>query len=73
MFAEFAKIYSLLDLGLAYDLCTACSRIVYSAENWQMRGLLQQTLKCLAMRNINKTKHETTSTDRCMLGGEYFK
>ena len=29
MFADDAKIYSVLDLSLADDLCTACNRIVY--------------------------------------------
>ena len=69
MFADDAKIYSVLDLGLADDLCTACNRIAYWAENWQMRIA---TNKCLALRITNKTKHETTSADRYMLGGEYL-
>ena len=63
------KIYSVLDLGLADDLCTACNRTAYWAENWQMRIA---TNKCLALRITNKTKHETTSADRYMLGGEYL-
>ena len=32
MFADDAKIYSVLDLGLADDLCTACNRIVLCTE-----------------------------------------
>jgi hypothetical protein len=30
------------------------------------------TNKCFALRITNKTKHETTSADRYMHGGEYL-
>ena len=31
------KLYSLLDLGLSADLCTACNLIAKWAKTWQMR------------------------------------
>lgn len=69
LFADDAKIYSVLDAGLSDDLCTACSRITQWAENWQMRLALN---KCNVLRITNKTRHETTTAERYMLGGEYL-
>jgi hypothetical protein len=36
LFADDAKLYSVLDFGLSHDLSSACSRIASWAENWQM-------------------------------------
>jgi ribonuclease P/MRP protein subunit RPP40 len=69
LFADDAKIYSELDLGLSNDLCTACDRIMSWAENWQMR---LATNKCTALRITNKTSHDATSADHYMLGKEHL-
>jgi hypothetical protein len=47
MFADDATFYSVLDLGQAGDLYTACNRIVYWAENWQLR-IANKQVPCTA-------------------------
>jgi hypothetical protein len=70
VFADDAKMYSLIDYGLSRYLNTACSRIESWAENGQMR---LASNKCIAVRITYTWMHETTSNDRCLLGKAYVK
>jgi ribonuclease P/MRP protein subunit RPP40 len=63
------KIYSELDSGLSDNLLIACSRVVSRAENWQKH---LATIKCIAQRITNKTRHEVTTVDCYTLENEHL-
>ena len=54
LFADYLKVYSVLDVGVSLDLQRACDLNSAWATDWQMQMSIE---KCLCLRITNKKHH----------------